>query len=494
MLEFKSIKNKISFFNVALLAVTLAGFSLLLYILLHHFSIRQVDRNLHIKVQEVAGVLNSMIRPRKGVVVATIQSASSRMIMRQVPVTYQESLDDLLARRILETLDRYELRDDYTALYDLEGTAIAVSANVPPEMLTRFAQIVPKAADTNLYTTINQEKPLRLHAESVELKDGNTYVMVIATSLKELEATKKNLLILYMVSIPFVLLLGGFLGRLLALRILKPVRAVTDIANKITREDLKQRVRVTDTDEEMQHLVKSFNDMIGRLEESFNYISDFSSHVAHELKTPLAVIRGEAEIALRKERDSAEYREALEANLRESQRMIRVVEDMLYFSRLEYDPKYLDSEPVKMDALLKDICEKAKILAEEKSIQVTTEIPALCGTLQGDENSLRRLFLNLVDNALKFTPASGRVAIKAELASRRELRIRVSDTGRGIPQSELPKIFDKFYHSDKGGSAPGNGLGLSMALFIARAHQGDIQVESTPGAGTIFTVILPVSL
>ena len=287
-----------------------------------------------------------------------------------------------------------------------------------------------------------------------------------------------------------IIFFASFLGRIFVVQILKPVRQIADTAEKISHEDLALRVRAEGVDEEMKHLVNAFNEMISRLETSFKHIQEFSSHVAHELKTPLAVIRGESELALRKEREPTEYRRALESNLRETERMINVTEDLLLLSRLEYESEVYRFERFDLVKFLEEIREQSEILSAPKEVEVALETPSGPLFLKGDPLHLRRLFLNLIDNAIKFTPSGGRIRLRV---SKRDSRaeVTVSDNGAGIAPADLPRIFDKFFHRDRNGTAAGNGLGLAIAQSIARAHRGTIEVASQPNQGATFTVILP---
>jgi signal transduction histidine kinase len=241
---------------------------------------------------------------------------------------------------------------------------------------------------------------------------------------------------------------------------------------------------------EMKSLVETFNGMIGRLENSFEHIEEFSSHVAHELKTPLTIIRGETELALRGEHDSKEYRRALMITVSETGKMLKIIEDLLYLAKLDYQPELFKLERINFLDFFRETEEEIKMLASIRKIKIESEIPS-SGPLmvKADKLHLRRLFFNLVDNALKFTPVSGSIHLKV---SRRDTQVVISiaDTGKGISEQNLLKIFDKFFREDH--RAVGTGLGLSIAQSIAKIHQGSIRVSSKLNQGTVFTVVLPL--
>ena len=295
------------------------------------------------------------------------------------------------------------------------------------------------------------------------------------------------------VPIPLTLLFGYFIGQMAVSRVLKPIRQITDTVNNITHEDLSVRVRVERVDTELRSLIAAFNDMISRLEEAFDYITDSSSYIAHELKTPIAIIRGESEFALKKEREKTEYQRVISVSLDETKRMLKIIEDLLLLTKMNYQPDALALERLELTNFAQILYEQAKILAAQKNITVNINTPEKTCFINADELHLRRLFLNLLDNAIKFTPAGGSIGISLSHDDRKAW-ISVSDTGIGIEQDNLPKLFDKFFRIDGTvkDNSPSSGLGLSIAQSIAELHKGDISVSSQPGKGTVFTVSLPI--
>ena len=242
----------------------------------------------------------------------------------------------------------------------------------------------------------------------------------------------------------------------------------------------------------MKQLIMSFNAMIERLEKSFEHINEFNSYVAHELKTPLAIVKGELELAVEQALDKDENPKILLDCLEEIDRMIKITKDLLLLTKLDYKPQVFKFERIDFNEFLEEICEHSRILGSERQIQLTSDHLQGRWAVQGDKVHLRRLFLNIVTNAIKFTPAGGRIHVSVR-EDRSNLCVDITDSGHGISPEDQKKIFDKFFRADKGedSQAPGSGLGLSIALSIAKAHQGDIQVKSKLNEGTTFTVILP---
>jgi signal transduction histidine kinase len=244
----------------------------------------------------------------------------------------------------------------------------------------------------------------------------------------------------------------------------------------------------------MAYLAKSINVMLERLERSFEYIKEFSSSIGHELKSPLAIIKGESEVALRKERTAEDYQKALNVTLDEANRMIRIVEDLVFLAKLDYNPDNIKKEVFDFIPFFRDIEKRAQTLAAQKQIDLTAAVPEISVTIAGKKLHLSRLFFNIIQNAVRFTPSRGKIHLTVH--SRGDaLMVSVSDTGLGISEEDLPKIFQRFFHKEQ--TEPENsgsiGLGLSIAKSIAKFHGGDIEVKSKPGEGATFTVILPIS-
>ena len=211
---------------------------------------------------------------------------------------------------------------------------------------------------------------------------------------------QRNKLFCILIPIPLTLLFGYYIGRLIIMRILKPIKKMTDTVKNITHEDLSLRVKAENVDEELGRLIEAFNDMVSRLGESFEYITDSSSYIAHELKTPIAIIRGESEFALKKERDKEEYKRVISVSLEETKRMVKIIEDLLLLTKMNYQPDVLKFEQIDLTQFIRIIYEQAKILASKKNITVDINTPEETGMVNADELHLRRLFLNLIDNAI----------------------------------------------------------------------------------------------
>jgi signal transduction histidine kinase len=303
----------------------------------------------------------------------------------------------------------------------------------------------------------------------------------------------RNWLYSIAISVPLILILTSFVGRVLATRILKPVHEITDMARKITQKDLSVRIKTKHFDKEMGSLIESFNEMIARLEKSFKHIEQFSYHAAHELKTPLTIIQGEADLLLRKERSIFEYQQALRIILEESKRVLKTVDDLLLLTKLDYQSDVFKFGEFDFIEFFNEIVEQNRLLCANKGIGIRMNLQNVKPPVMvnGDRLHLRRLFFNVIDNAVKVTPKEGIVDLLVN-SHQGKIITSISDTGPGIPAENLGRIFEEFYQIDNNNDSKGSGLGLNIAQTIAKIHQGEIQVESELGRGTTFRIILPL--
>jgi heavy metal sensor kinase len=245
--------------------------------------------------------------------------------------------------------------------------------------------------------------------------------------------------------------------------------------------------------DEIGRLAGTFNNMIGRLDASFRQIRQFTSDASHELRTPLTVMKGETELVLRRPRPLEDYHSVLESNLEEIDRMTRIVDELLFLSRADMGEVKMELLPVSLETLVEDIHRQATLLGQDRVIEVVlgTVMPAL---VQGDELRLRELLLNLVENAVKYSNPKGKVTISLVTDGQQAI-VSVTDQGIGIAPDDRPKIFDRFFRTDeaRAHTKKGTGLGLAICSWIAEVHKGRINVQSTLGRGSTFTVTLPLS-
>jgi len=322
-------------------------------------------------------------------------------------------------------------------------------------------------------------------------KDGKlAEIIQVGTHLR---FVRKNLIHFrsnILVALPIILVLGTLGGWILARRSLSPIGYIASKARSITSENLSERLNPRRTDDEMDDLIWTINGMITRLENSFKRMAEFTADVSHELKTPICAMRGEAEVLLSKERKAEEYQEGLAHFIEQFDHLNHMINDLILLSKFDATQVELKMTPLRLDLLIKDLCNLFQILAEQNKIAM--EMGAIEEvTVIGDKIRLQQLFTNLIDNAIKYTP-KGSIRVTVEKDEETVL-VKIKDTGIGIPKEEQEKIFKRFYRVDKSRSREtgGVGLGLSIAEWIVHAHQGKIEVKSEIGKGSTFTVHLP---
>ena len=312
-----------------------------------------------------------------------------------------------------------------------------------------------------------------------------------AYPLSEIDATLRRLFSMMLYALPMALVVSIFTGWLIAGRSLRPVDEITRLARQITASNLGQRLPGSPNNDEIGRLIETLNEMIARLESSFAQVRQFTSDASHELKTPLAILMGELELALRRTMTADEYKSTVESCLEEVERLTHVVQGLLELSRAETGQFVLEKTDVRLSVLVVDVCDDVMLLAESKHVELTTDIQADVH-VTGDKVRLHQALLNVIENAVKYTPARGSVRVELRRVED-QIRLLVSDTGIGIAQEHLPFLFDRFYRVDQARSKSihGTGLGLSIVKWIVDAHGGTIKVSSSEGSGTTMQITLP---
>jgi heavy metal sensor kinase len=333
---------------------------------------------------------------------------------------------------------------------------------------------------------------LRFLARSVTVL-GNPYTIQVAVPTHELTEGLTGFRWALIVLVPMVLLAATGGGWWMSRKALAPVDEITASARSIGERSLSRRLPVPATDDELERLSKTLNQMLERIEDAFQRITQFTADASHELRTPVSLMRTTAELALRKQRSDADYRQALQEVLDESERTSDLIENLLTLARADAGKAQIERTPVDVAALLLEVSEQAQKLASQKGIAFSLQSFAPGPRIVADAGALRRLLLILLDNAMKYTPRGGTVAMSAACSGPR-LLVELRDSGIGIGAADLPHIFERFYRADKSRNrdSGGAGLGLSLAKWIADVHQGDISVESTVDRGSLFRVELPL--
>jgi heavy metal sensor kinase len=314
------------------------------------------------------------------------------------------------------------------------------------------------------------------------------------TSLAPYYAELQSLRAIMLVVLPLTLAIASLGGYWLAGRALDPVKQIVRVADAITIDHLDRRIEVTNPHDEIGCLAATLNSLIARLECSVNEIQRFTADASHELRTPLAALRSEAESALRSRRSPEEYEETLTIIVAEATRLGRLADQLLNLSRHDAGIISYEHESVRLDALLLDVADQLRPLADQRNVTMDCGDAPPC-EMQGDDIRLGQAFFNILENAVKYTPADGRITVRCRVDNGAAV-IEVEDTGVGIAAEHLPHVFDRFYRVDPSRNciAGGTGLGLAIARAAVVAHGGKIDIRSQPQVGTTVTIRFPAAV
>jgi heavy metal sensor kinase len=292
--------------------------------------------------------------------------------------------------------------------------------------------------------------------------------------------------------LPAALLLAAAGGFLLVRKSLSPMVAISAQAEQISAKNLNERLKVTKRNDELGRLTGVFNELLSRLDSSFRVMREFMADASHELRTPLTIIQGESQVSLSHEHTASEYKQSLGVIRDQSKRMSNIVSDLLALARADAGEQNLRVEELYLNDLVEESCQVAQALAAPKSIRLNYETSEDI-LLQGNEELLSRMIVNLIDNAIRYTPTGGSVSVDLK-CEQSAVRLTVSDTGIGIPPEHIGRVFDRFYRVDdsRARANGGSGLGLSIVKLAAESHHGTVNVYSEPGHGSTFTVSLPL--
>ncbi len=329
-----------------------------------------------------------------------------------------------------------------------------------------------------------------LEVASIRLSDGS--LLQVGKTIQDRNDVVKHFRDTLLATIVPMLLIGVGGGGFLAFQALRPIRNVSAAARSIVQTArFDTRVPESTKDDEIEELVQLFNGMLARIETLIQGMKDSLDNVAHDLRTPVTRLRGMAEEALRSGGSAAACREALADCLEESERLMSMLDTLLDISEAQTGTMHLMREDIDVAALAAETAELYRDVAEDRGIQIVTHAAAPV-RLRADQGRLRQVLANLVDNAVKYSPADGRVKI-ATVTDGSFVVVRVVDNGIGIPAEEIARIWDRLYRGDKSRSQRGLGLGLSLVKAVVEAHGGRVEVSSSPARGSVFSVYLPGS-
>jgi len=464
-----SIRTRLTLWYTGLLTVTL----LLLGGVTYGLMVRSLDRDVDNALRNIAQVLSVQAR-------------------QEAAAIFPTNIDDVFRRFF-----GFSPHDRYVQMLDPRGQR---DPRLPPRSTKKLPFSPQARANVKrglpTFETIDGvvDYPVRLLTMPVrDTANRLINVVQVGLSLKNSYETRRHFVRILALVFPIALLLAAGGGWLLAHRVLAPVDQMTTAAQRIGAERLAERLEETGTGDELDRLATTLNAMLSRLDDAFRQIRQFSADASHELQTPLTILKGELEVALRSPRSPEAYQHILESALEEIDRIAVLVDGLMLLARADAGVLRMDHQPVELHQLIHEVYGQTKVLADTQSVTLSL------GTLEpvvipGDYERLRRLLLNLIDNGIKYTPAGGQVTLALRRCDEWVL-LDVTDTGIGLFPAEQDRIFQRFYRTDsaRNQGASGSGLGLCIAYSIANAHGGTIDLKSTPGQGSTFTVRLPLT-
>ena len=453
MIAYKSIKFRLTVWYLVAIAVLLVVFGTVAYYLLSKNLYRNLDQSLQARVIELQ---------------RTIKVEGDR-------ISFDQKVEELVL------------------IYDANGTLRQrLGPNVEFSNIGETVQQALFGISSFVSAETNQGPYVRLYAAPFNVDSSTRVALVVGRLPNDILSMLAIFRMVMLNSSVLLILLAGVGGWFLAGRTLKPVERIAEIARGIGESDLSRRIDV-ETDDELGRLASTLNGMIARLEEAFVKQRRFVADASHELRTPLAVIQAESSLVLEKPRDPGEYRRSLELVSQEVAYMSEIVGKLLVLARSDAGFEPVNFQEVDVAGLLTELSQDLEALAQEKGLRLTFG-PMDGLTVRGDRVRLRQLFMNILDNALRYTPGGGAIT-GSVIRKDDQAVVSIGDTGIGIAEEHLPFIFDRFYRVDKvrTDGEGGTGLGLAIATSIAKMHGGSIEVESRFGEGTTFRVLLPLA-
>ncbi|MCL4540118.1 MAG: ATP-binding protein [Bacteroidetes bacterium] len=477
----RTIRAKITLLFVVIFGFTLSAFAGALYFLYARQSAQNFDLNLSNDALEIAGQIKGDERLE-----LEIQSG-----LIQQPLTANFGTNE------------------YVQVLSIDGVIVIKSTSlrslnlpVTPEVLAlalsrhQVFQTLEKVTSSHLIKSGH----LRVVTYPVFDNGIPTYLVQVASNTLILDQSLFGLRLLLLIGVPLTILAAALGGFYVAKKAFDPIDRIIRTAQSISAEHLDRRLETKRVDDEISRLSKTLNAMFDRIQDAFLLQKQFTADASHELKTPLTILLGEIEVALKNPRTTDDYVNILNSAVEEIKRITNIVDELLTMARLESGQLQLQMRSIRIDELLLDAISKTSAYASQRSIQINYEVQDITGReheevfVSADKDKLLSAFINLLDNAIKYSNDGSTIRV-VQAAGKGTVKLQIIDKGVGIPPEDLPHIFDRFYRADKsrssGATRRGSGLGLSIARSLIESHKGTITVLSQPGSGTTVTITLP---
>jgi two-component system OmpR family sensor kinase len=474
---FSSVRVRLTLWYTAVLTCVLVVMALATYFLLRQDSARRTDAAMVEMADSFLATVNAEARDATG--------------------------PDGVKAAIEQAISEHKYRDTVFVVLDDQGKIAGSSSNQFKEPPGAPMEVLQEAMGRGTvgarpFRTVRlRDEVHRSYARRFSI-GKEQYTLLVLQSLHRQREFLESVIGAFGLAIPLAILLASGAGYFLARRSLSPVVEMSTQAGRIGADNLHERLPVRNTQDELGHLAGSFNNLLDRLDHSFEQQRRFMADASHELRTPVAILCGEADVTLSQpSRSSEDYRASLDILRAEAKRLKRIVEDLFTLARADAGQHPLTLSNFYLDELITECSRSMKTLAAAKQITLTCnaskELP-----IEADEALLRRMIVNLLDNAIKYTSPGGRVSASCD-AEDSQYVMTFSDTGQGIPLDLQPRIFERFFRADKvrsrsGSDGGGAGLGLSISEWIVQAHGGKIELTRSDKDGSTFTVYLPAAV
>lgn len=489
MIQFRSFKFRLTVGYALMLTVFLGGFAFLMYAELSRALYHDVESSMAAEALDIEAAIMNYLQELRDPQMRHLPDLEKGLLL--FPPDFQEKLDQTLQdwesrqRRINRSLFLIRVLGLNHSLIVFNRGGWEGDILFPN--YERDSVFMEKGRS---YQTIHfQKRAIRLYYHLVRAQGKPLLIIQIAKPLYEIERTLGRLALIISLIIPLGVALACLAGWLLAKHFLSPVDRMIHQARSITAAYLKNRLPRTMTHDELDRLAETLNEMIDRLERSTRMIQEFSSNVSHEFKTPLAIIRGEIDLAFRRERSPQDLQQAMEVISEEVDGLIRLVDDLMLLVRSDAKQLQMRKNRIFLLPILKQVIKLYQDRARRENITLNLNA-SKDFEIMGDEMYLKRLFTNLVDNAIKFTDLNGEVTVTMSGDAWHAV-VEVTDTGIGIDPETLANLGKRFYRADQARSKEGAGLGLSIVKAICDSHQSTLQIESVVATGTKVTIKIP---
>jgi heavy metal sensor kinase len=488
----KSIRFKNTLIFTIILMVLFVIFGLIVYINLQTMLSNDIDVFLQATAYNVADSINTLWETER----QKTDIINNRTIDKIINQYFPRIIKSWISNNGIEDPKYLNL---LVQIFDKKGGLITSSRAVP--------NIIKSMSDSS-YNSVSRGKryfediqieispgkslTLRFLSIPIIIDNNIAYTVRVAMSFRSMYFSLANLQLILFIILPLTIITSSSIILFVTNLTLNPVNKIINTIRQITAKNLKLRIDIPESKDEVRKLADTFNEMLERLETSFFSQKQLVEDLYHELKTPLSIIRGEIEVTLKKERDGATYKSILTSNIEEIDKLSKIIENLLMISKFESKLIVFNIEKININEIINEIIGTFNILTEPKRIKINVDEEKHI-VISGDLKQIKTLFINLIDNCIKYNKDGGRIDIRI-YKEQTYAHIEISDTGYGIPEKELPYIFDRYYRAIKTKKMIGAGLGLNISKSIIDAHNGKIDVVSRVNEGTKFSITLPLDI